>query len=88
MGPTAAEGEIRGGTIEVGESVDVGKVGADEQRGGAQGRAPPEAGARQARADQGMADRIYASLASSSICRLPFSACETGQPSFAFCAAA
>lgn len=88
MGPATAESEIRGGTVEVGESVDVGKVGADEKRGGAQGRALPETGARQTGADQGVADRIYASLASSSICTLPFSACETGQPSFAFCAAA
>ena len=44
-------------------------------------RAPPDTGARQGGADQGMADRIYASLASSSICRLPLRACETGQPS-------
>jgi hypothetical protein len=87
VGPAAAEGEIRGRTVEVGERVDVRKVGADEERRGPKGRAFPETGARQTGADQGVADRVYASLASSSSCTLPFSACETGQPSFAFCAA-
>lgn len=88
MGPAAPEGEVRGGTVEVGERVDVRKVGADEKGRGPQGRALPEPGARQAGANQGMADRIYASLASSSSGTFPFSAWETGQPSFAFCAAA
>ena len=78
----------RRGPVGVGEDVDVGQVGADEQRRGAEGGALPETAARQRGADQRVADRIYASLASSSICTLPLSACETGQPSLAFSAAA
>ena len=83
----AAEGEVGRGPVEVGEHVDVGQVGADEQRRGPERGAPPETAPRQRGADQRVADRVYASLASSSIATLPLSACETGQPSFAFSAA-
>ncbi len=88
VGPAAPEREIGGGPVEVGEDVDVGQVGADEERRGSQGGALPEAAPRQRGADQRMADRVYASLASNSIGTLPLSACDTGQPSFAFSAAA
>ena len=87
-GSSRAGSEIGLRPAGVREDVDVGQVGADEQGRGAEARAPPDTGARQRGADQGVADRVYASLASSSICTLPLRACETGQPSLAFCAAA
>ena len=87
VSPAAAEGQIRGRPVERGDDVEVGQVGADEQRRGAQGGAPAQPAPGQSGADQRMADRIYASLASSSICTFPLSAPETGHPSLAASAA-
>ena len=87
MGPATAEGEVGGGAAEIGDGVDVGKVGADDQCGSAQRGAPAEPAAGQAGADEGVADRVYASLASSSSCTLPLSAPDTGHPSLAASAA-
>jgi hypothetical protein len=62
VGPAAPEREIGSGPVKVGEDVDVGQVGADEERRGSQGGTVPEAASRQRGADQRVADRVYASL--------------------------
>jgi hypothetical protein len=66
VSPAAPKCQIGGGPVEVRENVDVGQIGADEERRGAQGGALPESAPRQAGADQRVADRVYAGLASSS----------------------
>ena len=87
MGPAAAESEIRAWTPEIREHIHVGEIGPDQQRGRAEGGPPGQSAPGEPGADQRVADRIYASLASSSMGTLPLSACETGQPSFAASAA-
>lgn len=74
MRPPSAKRQACRGSVEQGHYVDVGEVGADEECGGTEGGAPPETTPRQRGADQGVADRIYASLASSSIGTFPLSA--------------
>ena len=87
MGPAAAEGEIRAWTPQVGEHVHIGEVGPDQQGDRAESGPPRQSAPGEPGADQRVADRIYASLASSSKGMLPLSAWETGQPSFAASAA-
>jgi hypothetical protein len=62
MRPSPAKGQIAGGTVEVGEYIDVGKIGADEKSGGAVAGAPREPGPAQRGADQRVTDGIYGRL--------------------------
>ena len=87
MGPAAPPFEVGGGAGEVCEGIDVGKIGANYERGGAQCRPPGEAAPRQGGTNQGMTERVYSSLASISIFTLPSSAPETGHPFLAASAA-
>ncbi len=83
MGPSPAPLQVCEWTAEVGEHIDVGQIGADNQGGGAEGGSPAQTAGRQRRASQRVADRIYSSLASSSSLTFPSSAVDAGQPCLA-----
>ena len=67
MGQSPAEGQVRPGAIEKCENVDIGKVGANQERGGPERSAPGETGARQGGADQRVTNGIYGCLISRSV---------------------
>lgn len=87
VGPAPAPLQIGSGAREVGDDIEVGKVGADDQGRGAQCRSLPQAGPRKSGAGQRMTDGVYSSLASMSIWTFPCSAPDTGQPFLAASAA-
>jgi hypothetical protein len=85
--PSPSPFQISQGAAQHGNNIEVGEVGADDQRGGSPCRATAEAGLGECRAEKGMTERVYSSLASSSSCTLPWSAVDTGHPFLAASAA-
>ncbi len=87
VGPTAPELQIGGRAIQIRQNIQIGKIGADDQSGGAERCSPAQAAPGERGAGKRVADRVYSSLASRSIWTLPCSAVETGQPRLASSAA-
>ena len=87
MGPPPAPFQIDARPGKVGQGIDVGKVGADDNGSGAEPGSPAETGTAQGRTGQCVAEGIYSSLASKSNWTFPCSAPETGQPLLAASAA-
>jgi hypothetical protein len=87
MGPASPPLQIGSWSVQVGKNIDVGKIGANDQSGGAERRSPAQSAPGERGAGERVADRVYSSLASRSICTLPCKAVETGQPRLASSAA-
>jgi hypothetical protein len=66
VAPATAPLEIGGGAGEVGEYVQIGKVGSGDQCGGAECGPSAQSAAGEGGTDQRMANRVYSSLASMS----------------------
>jgi hypothetical protein len=66
VGPSPSKRQVGARAVEIGQDIDVGQVGADQQRGGGEGRAPAKSAARQRGADERVTDRIYGCLVSRS----------------------
>jgi hypothetical protein len=66
VSPPAAEREVAERAVPIRDHVHIGEVGADQQGQRAPRGTPAKPAPGQAGADQRVADRIYASLASSS----------------------
>ncbi len=64
----------------MGQDVEVGEIRPDDQRRGAERRPTAQATPSQSGAGEGVANRIYSSLASISSSTLPWSAPDTGHP--------
>lgn len=87
VAPPAAPFQVGRGPGEISEHVQIREVGPDNQGSGAEGGPFSEAAPGQSGADQSVADRVYSSLASISICTFPCNAPETGHPFLADSAA-
>ena len=71
MAPAPAPLQVRGGTGEVCQDIDIREVGPDDEGSGAERASPAQAGPGERGAYEGVADRVYSSLASISIWTFP-----------------
>ena len=66
MAPASSPLQIRGRAGKVGQSIEIGQVGADDESCGAKGGSSAQSAPGESGADESVADRIYSSLASKS----------------------